>query len=143
MTRALVGLCVLACALSVAGGAHAGAFISATESNPHRITHPTGYTGSGGTARLISDYRPSVPIYAFTNEQRTFNSLALYWGVVPIFFEFLGGDDAIFAELDRALLDRGIAAKGDRVAITMGWPLRASKSANMLKIQRVGDSLPS
>lgn len=101
------------------------------------------YTGSGGTARLISDYRPSVPIYAFTNEQWTYNSLALYWGVVPIFFEFQGGDDSIFAELDKALLDRKIASKGDRVAITMGWPLGAAKSANMLKIQRVGDSLPS
>ena len=47
------------------------------------------------------------------------------------------------AELDKALLDRQIASKRERVAITMGWPLGASKSANMLKIHRVGDSLPS
>jgi pyruvate kinase len=101
------------------------------------------YTGSGGTARLISDYRPSVPIYAFTNEQRTFHQLALYWGVVPIYFEHQGGDEQIFAELDRAVLDLGIATEQERVAITMGWPLSARTSANMLKLHRVGDSLRS
>ena len=34
---------------AAAGTASAGAFISATESNPDRITHPTGYQGTGGT----------------------------------------------------------------------------------------------
>jgi pyruvate kinase len=101
------------------------------------------YTGSGGTARLISDYRPNVPIYAFTNEQRTFHALALYWGIVPVLFEPKAGDEGFFAELDQAILSLGIASKQERVAITMGWPLSARTSANMLKLHRVGDSLPS
>ena len=101
------------------------------------------YTGSGGTARLISDYRPSVPIYAFTNERKTFHSLALYWGVIPVFFEPQGGDEAIFGELDRALIERGICQPNERVSITLGWPLSARSSANMLKLHRVGDDLRS
>ncbi|MEE2665842.1 MAG: DUF4215 domain-containing protein, partial [Myxococcota bacterium] len=46
ISRASAGLCALA--LAVAGGAHAGAFISATEGDPDIITHPTDYTGTGG-----------------------------------------------------------------------------------------------
>jgi cysteine-rich repeat protein len=41
-------LCVMVSALA-AVPAGAGVFIDASESNPGRITHPTGYTGSGGT----------------------------------------------------------------------------------------------
>jgi hypothetical protein len=49
--RVLVGagLCVLA--LSVAGNAHAGAYISSS-SDPTTITHPSGYTGSGGVLTI-------------------------------------------------------------------------------------------
>ena len=32
----------------LATNAHAGAFISATESAPDRVTHPSGYDGTGG-----------------------------------------------------------------------------------------------
>jgi len=35
--------------VAAASSVHAGAFISASESSPNRITHPSGYTGSGGT----------------------------------------------------------------------------------------------
>ena len=101
------------------------------------------YTGSGGTARLISDYRPEVPIYAFTNRPETFYSLALYWGVVPIHFDPQSGDEAIFAELDTAILERTELQRGQRVAITMGWPLSAGASANLLKVHMVGEGLHS
>ena len=83
MTRALVGLCVLACALSVAGGAHAGAFISATESNPHRITHPTGYTGSGGTVTVdvcidSTSANASDMVLSVQNAITTYNNLTVH-----------------------------------------------------------------
>lgn len=99
------------------------------------------YTGSGGTARLISDYRPSVPIYAFTFQPHTFHALALYWGVVPVRFEHTGEDEDVFAELDQTILARNILERGERVALTMGWPLSAGTSANMLKLHVVGDAL--
>ena len=100
------------------------------------------YTGSGGIARLVSDYRPKVPIYAFTPQPGTFQALALHWGVIPIRFQpSAPGGDGIFSDLDHAMLDRGMFERGDRVVITLGWPLKAHTSVNLLKLHKVGETL--
>jgi pyruvate kinase len=107
------------------------------------------YTGSGGSARLISDYRPHVPIHAFTPNQTTYQSLAVYWGVVPHLFSPTtptehgppGAGASIFVDLDRALLERGVCERGDRVVVVMGYPVQAGTSANLLKLHIVGESL--
>jgi len=102
------------------------------------------YTGSGGIARLVSDYRPRVPIYAFTPNAATFQSLALYWGVTPILFTPSSPDgQSIFIDLDKAVLRRGLLRQGDRVVIALGYPIKAHKSVNLLKLHEVGESLPS
>lgn len=41
-------------------------------------------TISGQTARLISSFRPSVPIYAITPNETVQHKLQLYWGVKPL-----------------------------------------------------------
>jgi len=43
-------------------------------------------TTSGSTARLISKYRPPVPVYAITDNIQAYNTLALSFGIQPIFF---------------------------------------------------------
>ncbi len=100
------------------------------------------YTGTGGIARLVSDYRPKVPIYAFTPEPATFQSLALHWGVIPIRFQpSTPNGENLFIDLDHAALDRGLFERGDRVVITTGWPLKASPSVNLLKLHKIGETL--
>ncbi|MFV8749174.1 pyruvate kinase [Nannocystaceae bacterium ST9] len=100
------------------------------------------YTGSGGIARLVSDYRPQVPIYAFTPNPATYQALALYWGVIPIRFSpSTPNGDSIFIDLDHAVLEQGIFERGDRVVITTGWPLKAATSVNLLKLHKVGETL--
>ena len=102
------------------------------------------YTGSGGIARLVSDYRPRVPIFAFTPNAATFQALALYWGVTPILFTPSSPDgQSIFIDLDRAVLRRGLLKTGDRVVIALGYPIKAHRSVNLLKLHQVGESLPS
>jgi pyruvate kinase len=100
------------------------------------------YTGSGGIARLVSDYRPKVPVYAFTPQPATFQSLALYWGVIPISFQPSSPNgETIFIDLDHAALERGMFERGDRVVIALGWPLKAHTSVNLLKLHKIGESL--
>src|SRR5260370_27906283 len=41
------------------------------------------FTHSGFTARLVSRYRPLVPIVAFSPEAETRRRLALIWGALP------------------------------------------------------------
>ncbi len=102
------------------------------------------YTGSGGISRLVSDYRPRVAIFAFTPNAQTFQSLALYWGVTPVLFTPASVDgQSIFIDLDRTMLRRNLLRSGDRVVITFGYPIKAHKSVNLLKLHVVGESLPS
>jgi pyruvate kinase len=100
------------------------------------------YTVSGGIARLVSDYRPQVPIYAFTPNPATYQALALNWGVIPIRFSpSTPTGESIFIDIDHALLERGLFERGDRVVITTGWPLKAATSVNLLKLHKVGETL--
>ncbi|MCA9712448.1 MAG: pyruvate kinase, partial [Myxococcales bacterium] len=99
------------------------------------------YTGSGGIARLVSEYRPRVPIYAFTPNPETYQSLALYWGVIPVLFSPSSLDETIFIDLDQAILRRGFLERGDRIVITFAHPLKSKSSVNLLKLHQVGETL--
>jgi len=41
------------------------------------------FTQSGASARLISKYRPRVPVFAFSPFDNVMRRTALYWGVTP------------------------------------------------------------
>ncbi|NVB40588.1 pyruvate kinase [Pseudenhygromyxa sp. WMMC2535] len=100
------------------------------------------YTGSGGIARLVSDYRPKVPIFGFTPQPATFQALSLYWGVIPVRFQASSPQgDGIFIDLDHAMLELGLFERGDRVVIALGWPVKAHTSVNLLKLHKVGETL--
>lgn len=101
------------------------------------------YTVSGGIARLVSDYRPRVPIFAFTPNPATYQALACYWGVIPVLFSVSSPHgNSIFVDIDKVILNRGMLARGDRVVITLGYPVKDHKSVNLLKLHVVGESLP-
>ena len=101
------------------------------------------YTVSGGIARLVSDYRPRVPIIALTPNPATFQTLAMHWGVTPIQFTLSSAEGrSIFQDVDRLMLSQGLLARGDRMVLTLGYPLKDHKSVNLLKIHLVGESLP-
>ncbi len=85
-----------------------------------------------------------MPIFAFTPNAQTFQSLALYWGVTPVLFTPASVDgQSIFVDIDRVMLRRDLLRSGDRVVITFGYPIKAHKSVNLLKLHVVGESLPS
>lgn len=99
------------------------------------------YTGTGGIARLVSEYRPRVPIYAFTPNADTYQALALYWGVTPVLFSPSSPDgETIFIDLDQAIRRREFLQNGDRVVITFAHPIKARGSVNLLKLHTVGDT---
>jgi pyruvate kinase len=53
-------------------------------------------TKSGRTARMASSYRPAVPILACTPDKKTYQQLALSWGIYPILTEEKENTDALF-----------------------------------------------
>ncbi|MCB2224074.1 MAG: pyruvate kinase [Actinobacteria bacterium] len=96
------------------------------------------FTVSGSTALLVSKYRPHAGIVAFTPDESTYRRMALLWGVTPLRFERLDSTDEMMAAADRMLLERGMVAEGEWVAMTAGVPPNQRASTNLLKMHVAG-----
>ena len=75
------------------------------------------YTHTGYTARMVSRFRPSVPIVALTPSVTTFNRLALSWGVIPILTNRYNNTDEMFDLINNELKTKGYAKPEDLVLI--------------------------
>uniref|UniRef100_A0A804R965 Pyruvate kinase n=1 Tax=Zea mays TaxID=4577 RepID=A0A804R965_MAIZE len=75
------------------------------------------FTQTGSMAVLLSHYRPSSTIFAFTNEERVKLRLALYQGVIPIHMEFSDDAEETFSRAISSLLKAQYVKKGDYVTL--------------------------
>ncbi|BET59729.1 pyruvate kinase [Geobacter sp. 60473] len=94
-------------------------------------------TQSGSTAARISRYRPPLPILAFTGSVDTMRRLSLYWGVKAYPIGTMAGTDEQIVAVESTLLSGGYR-KGDVVVITMGVPVEARGSTNLMKVHKLG-----
>ncbi|MCR5042427.1 MAG: pyruvate kinase [Clostridia bacterium] len=94
-------------------------------------------TKSGKTARMISRFRPAVPIVGATTDERVLRQLALSWGVEPVLCEEKDNSDALFAHAVEVAVGAGYLSPGDVTVITAGIPLGVSGTTNMLRVQTV------
>lgn len=96
-------------------------------------------TRSGFTSRLVSSYRPPVPILGLCHSERVYRQMALVWGVIP----FKCSDVAIKDYEDvrecavKGLKELGLAQGGDRVVFTAGVPFAVSGTTNMLRVEEL------
>ncbi|NLO87040.1 MAG: pyruvate kinase [Firmicutes bacterium] len=96
-------------------------------------------TQSGHTARMVSKYRPSVPVIAVTPRPSVLRKLLLIWGVIPLLGRKTENtDEMIYAAITAALNDN-LIANGDLVVITAGVPVGVPGTTNLLKVHVVGD----
>jgi pyruvate kinase len=95
------------------------------------------FTSSGSTARIVSSFRPPVPILAITDTERTYNQLALVWGTIPV----MCSTDSTFEEMmDHAraeVIARGLGSPGDRMVVTAGYPIHVPGTTNLLQVEVV------
>ncbi len=96
------------------------------------------FTESGGTALLVSKYRPRARIVGITPDAGTYRRMALMWGVLPLRSERLDSTDGMIEAADRMLRERGLVAEGEWVAITAGIPPNRQASTNILKLHVAG-----
>jgi pyruvate kinase len=95
-------------------------------------------TISGRTARLISMYRPSVPIVAMTPLESTFRQLSLVWGVHALLLPRFEKDFLKTAAAgDQLLLKSGFADEGDLCVISAGIPALEPGGTNVMKLHVV------
>ena len=90
------------------------------------------FTETGGTARRIAKFRPSVPIIAVTDSYETCTRLSYYWGV----FGVIRANVTDYAVYDKVAIevakDFGFRS-GTTIIITSGWAQKHG-STNTLRI---------
>jgi pyruvate kinase len=98
-------------------------------------------TWSGSTARMISKYRPDIPIIACAHNDSTYYQLALSWGVIPLRAEIKDNTDDLFLHAVQRAKEAGYVEDGNIVVITAGVPLGIHGTTNLLKVHVVGNIL--
>jgi len=96
-------------------------------------------TESGHTARMISKYRPAVPIIAITFTKAIYRQLALVWGVHPILSKKAHTTDEMLDLSIDCCLHSGLVQRGSKVIITAGVPINERGTTNLMKIHVIGD----
>jgi pyruvate kinase len=95
------------------------------------------FTMTGGTTRLVSSYRPPVPIIAVTDQVKTWRQLALVWGVEPVLCTEEINYENMLAVARQHLFRHRIAEPGQRVVVTAGIPFHVAGTTNMLRIEEL------
>jgi pyruvate kinase len=96
------------------------------------------FTASGASARLVSRYRPPVPIFAFTPNEPVARQLAVNFGITPILAPDASSFDEMMAQMDLLLVKKGYLNAGDAVVFVAGQPIGRAGSTNLMKLHRVG-----
>ncbi len=96
------------------------------------------FTHSGFTARLVSRYRPLVPIIAFSPVAETRRRMALIWGVRPRNIRDIQKIDGLAAVAEKRLVEERLVRKGDVIGIVAGTPMGIRGSTNFMKFHVIG-----
>jgi len=96
------------------------------------------FTQTGGTAAMVAKYRPALPIYAVTPSQGVRRRLALYAGVRSLRVDIEGDTEAQIRSVEETVMAATDLKKGDVVVITMGSPVSAPGTTNLMKVHRLG-----
>jgi pyruvate kinase len=94
------------------------------------------FTETGNTARMISKYRPKVPIFAFTHAEPVVNRMNLYWGVHPVRCRQARSAEQMVTMAEQDLVCRGLLKPGDVLGVVAGTR-QASGSTNLMRLHVV------
>jgi pyruvate kinase len=96
------------------------------------------FTHSGFTARLVSRYRPLVPIVAFSPEASTRRRMSLLWGVTSRHISDIKKIDGLAAVAEKRLLEERLVKQGDVIGIVAGTPMGIRGTTNFMKFHVIG-----
>jgi pyruvate kinase len=91
-------------------------------------------TLSGEAARLVSRYRPELPIFAVTPHERVVRQLNLSWGVTPVLIPACHTMATLIEQSLKTLAKEELVKKGDQVILVAGEPLGKSGHVNMVEL---------
>lgn len=96
------------------------------------------FTLSGLTARLLSRFRPIVPVIAFSPDEQVRRQLALLWGVIPRIMEPVTRTEILVRRGEEELLVGGFARRGDRIVLVFGAPIAVGAGqTNSIRLHQI------
>jgi len=97
------------------------------------------FSASGASARLVSKYRPPVPIYAFTQSDMVARKLSVIYGINALVVPDPLDTDEMVKQLDHILLGKGLLKPRDNVVFMAGQPIGRAGTTNFVKLHRMGE----
>ena len=92
---------------------------------------------SGGTGRLISRYRPELPIVVATNSERAKHQLNLSWGVRPFILPPCRTIEELVERSVVHLKKHKLVESGDKIIVVAGEPVGQAGHVNLLEVREV------
>ncbi|KAK9060862.1 hypothetical protein SSX86_018042 [Deinandra increscens subsp. villosa] len=96
------------------------------------------FTRTSTMAVLLSHYRPNGTIFAFTDDKRVQQKLALYQGVCPIYMEFSDDAEETFANALDVLKNQGLMKEGEHVTLLQSGrqPIWRFQSTHNIQVRK-------
>lgn len=96
------------------------------------------FTKTGNTALLMSKTRPDVPILGFTSDPRTYQRMAMYWGVISHFVPQADTMEQLIDHVEAGLLAETPVQRGQQVVLICGFPVDEMRPSNLVMLHTVG-----
>ncbi len=93
------------------------------------------------TPVLMSKFRPKVPILGFTSDERGYQRMNMYWGVVPHLVPRANTVEELIKYVENALLTETTIRPGQQVVLICGFPVSAMRPSNLVLLHTVGQDL--
>ena len=96
-------------------------------------------TNSGNTARVLSKFKPEVPIYALTDNEKVVRKMMIYFGVIPILMKNKPKEtDEMLDESIKLLKEKNYLAINDLIVVTFGVnQINQKTHTNAMRVQVV------
>lgn len=94
-------------------------------------------TKTGGTARMVSRFRPSINIIGITTDVHAYRKLGLSWGVLPALTDEYNSVDILFYFAKKIAKDSGLVKRGDTIVLTGGNPNGKSGNSNLINVEKI------
>lgn len=115
---------------------HAIGHAATVLANELNVTAIVAFTRSGYTARILSQQRPRVPVFALTPSETVYRALTLWWGVFPILCPFRENTDVMIDDTEALLLERDLISPGDSFIVVGRSPVMGRGRTNFIKVHQ-------
>lgn len=95
------------------------------------------FTETGFTARVISSYRPNIPVIAVSDVESTVRELTLSYGITAVLADFPSGLFTKPSKIISGLVKKHLVKKGDTVLIIHGEHWKKAGQTNSVGLHRI------